>query len=50
MVHGHADLDLVQADVERAFHTNAVVGRQQHKSALGHRMARAGDDDGVGVR
>ncbi|MCY1555960.1 hypothetical protein D9M68_926660 [compost metagenome] len=49
MVHGHADLHFVQADIERALDTDAVVRRQQDERTLGHGMARAGDDHGIGV-
>ena len=49
VVHGHADLYFIQADIERTFHTDTVIGRQQDESTLGHGMTRAGDDDRVGV-
>ncbi|MNE43158.1 hypothetical protein D3C80_1373200 [compost metagenome] len=49
MVHGHADLHFVQADIEGAFNADAVIRRQQDERPLGHGMARAGDDHGVGV-
>ena len=50
MVHGHADQHFVEADAERTFHADAVVGREQNEGALGHGMAGAGHDDRVGVR
>lgn len=49
VVHGHADLHFVQADIERTFHADTVIGRQQDERTLGHGMTRAGDDDRVGV-
>ncbi len=45
VVHGHADLHFVEADIERALDTDAVIGRQQQEGPLGDGMARAGDDD-----
>jgi len=50
VVHGHADLHFVQADLVRPFDADAVVGRQQQESALGHGMAGAGDDHRERVR
>ncbi len=50
MVHGHADLHLVQADTERPGDTDSIIGRQQQEGTLGNRVAWAGDDDREGVR
>ncbi|RMS17302.1 hypothetical protein ALP75_203574 [Pseudomonas syringae pv. actinidiae] len=50
VVHGHADLNFVEPDAERARHTDSIIGGQQQKSALGNGMAGAGDDDRKGVR
>ncbi|MNM29942.1 hypothetical protein D3C81_404910 [compost metagenome] len=50
MVHGHADLHFIEANAERAFDADAVVGREQQECAFGHRVARAGNDDRERVR
>ncbi|MNM35586.1 hypothetical protein D3C81_462860 [compost metagenome] len=50
VVHGHADLHFVQANAERAFDADAIVGRQQQERPLGHGMARAGNNDRERVR
>ena len=45
MVHGHTDLYFIEADIERAFDTNAVIRREQQEGAFGNRMARTGRND-----
>ncbi|SST12801.1 Uncharacterised protein [Acinetobacter baumannii] len=49
MVHGHADGDFVQADLERPVDADPVVGREQQEGALGYRVPGAGDDHRIGM-
>lgn len=50
VVHGHANLNFIEANVEGAVNADAVVGRQQDESTFGHSMTGAGHDHGEGVR